>query len=100
MGVSTSGKTSGAGATCGTELLAVPSSVSISAITSPTCTTSFSLNNTFISLPATGEGTSESTLSVAISKIISSALMLSPTFFTHLIRVASATLSPILGSVN
>src|SRR5690606_18457813 len=57
----------------------------------------FSLNNCSINLPATGVGTSESTLSVAISNTGSSASIVSPTSLTHRITVASATLSPILG---
>jgi hypothetical protein len=63
----------------------------------PTCTTSPSLNNFFNKIPPLGAGTSESTLSVAISKTVSSASILSPTFLFHFIIVASATLSPILG---
>jgi hypothetical protein len=53
-----------------------------------------------INLPSNGEGISESTLSVAISRTVSSILIESPSFLVHLIIVASATLSPILGIVN
>ena len=43
---------------------------------------------------------SESTLSVAISKTESSISIESPTSFNQLVRVASATLSPIFGNFN
>ena len=66
----------------------------------PTATTSPSLYNCFTNIPAVVEGTSESTLSVAISRIGSSCSTLSPSFFNHLVIVASATLSPILGIFN
>ena len=75
-------------------------SVSIQAITSPTRAISFSLKKCLIILPETGDGTSESTLSVATSTKISSTLTVSPTFFSHLIMVASATLSPIFGNIS
>ncbi|GEM_PF-6058222 len=41
-----------------------------------------------------------STLSVAMVKTDSSRAMLSPSFFSHCVMVASATDSPILGIVN
>ena len=81
-------------------VVTAPASVSIIAITAPTFTISPSLNNVFTNVPATGEGTSESTLSVAISNTDSSASIASPAAFTHLMMVASATLSPIFGSSN
>ena len=87
-------------AAAGAETLAEAASVSMMAITAPTLTTSPSLNNVLTSLPDTGDGTSESTLSVAISNTDSSLSILSPAFLTHLMIVASATLSPILGSTN
>ena len=46
------------------------------------------------------DGTSESTLSVAISTMVSSISMVSPTSLCQLMMVASATLSPILGMIN
>jgi hypothetical protein len=49
------------------------------------------------SVPATGEGISASTLSVEISKIGSSRLTDSPTFFIHFVIVPSAIDSPICG---
>ena len=48
--------------------------------------------------PSASEVTSVSTLSVAISNMGSSIDTESPTFFNHLVIVASATLSPILGN--
>ena len=75
-------------------------SVSISAITSPTLTTSFTSKFFLISFPLNSDGTSESTLSVAISTIDSSISTESPTSFNHLVIVASAILSPIFGSFN
>ena len=50
-----------------------------------------------VSLPATGEGISASTLSVEISKMGSSRWTESPTFFSHLVIVPSVMLSPICG---
>ena len=47
--------------------------------------------------PESGEGISVSTLSVLISKIISSLFTLSPTFLCHFMIVPSFTLSPIFG---
>ncbi len=51
-------------------------------------------------VPATGEGISASTLSVEISKIGSSRLTVSPTFFIHLVIVPSAMDSPICGMMT
>ena len=70
----------------------------MTANTDPTATTSPSLNKISFKIPEHGAGTSESTLSVAISTIGSSSLIESPTAFNHVVMVASATLSPILGS--
>ena len=64
----------------------------------PTFTTSPSFTSFFNKMPSCGAGTSVSTLSVAISTMGSSAFTASPSFFNHLMMVASATLSPILGS--
>ena len=69
-------------------------------IVSPTFTTSFTLKHNSIILPSTSLGTSESTLSVAISTIKSSIFTSSPTFLSQLTIVASSTLSPILGNVS
>ena len=80
-------------------LLSSPS-VSISAITSPTFTISFTSKFFLISFPLNSDGTSESTLSVAISTKDSSISTKSPTSFNHLVIVASAILSPIFGSFN
>jgi len=51
-------------------------------------------------VPATGEGISASTLSVEISKIGSSRLTGSPTFFIHFVMVPSAMDSPICGMMT
>src|SRR6185312_7402681 len=72
-------------------------SVEIIAIALPTGITSPSLHSFFSNIPSDGAGISESTLSVAISNSVSSAFTLSPSFLSHLIIVASITLSPILG---
>ena len=72
-------------------------SVSIIAIGSPTFTTSLTSHNFLIKIPENSLGTSESTLSVAISTIRSSSLILSPSFFNQPVIVASSTLSPIRG---
>src|SRR5690606_12642158 len=73
-------------------------SVSMIAITSPTCATSLSEKRCSLRIPDTGEGTSESTLSVAISNTGSSSSIESPGCFNHFTTVASDTLSPILGN--
>ncbi len=52
------------------------------------------------SVPATGDGISASTLSVEISKIGSSLLTVSPTFFSHFVIVPSAMDSPICGMMT
>ncbi len=51
-------------------------------------------------MPATGEGTSASTLSVAISTIGSSSATASPMFFSHRVTVPSVTDSPMAGIVT
>lgn len=66
----------------------------------PIGTTAFSWNKILPIVPATGEGISESTLSVAISRIVSSTATGSPSFLTHLRIVASMILSPILGMIK
>ena len=74
-------------------------SISITAITVPTATTSSCLNKIFFTTPATGEGISESTLSVAISSRTSSSSIRSPSFTNQFVMVASSILSPILGII-
>ena len=73
-------------------------SVVITANTSPTATTAFSSNRFSSNMPDTSAETSVSTLSVAISTIGSSKEIESPISLSHLVTVASATLSPILGN--
>ena len=75
-------------------------SVSMTAKVWPTSTTA-SVSNFFSSkTPLTSLGTSLSTLSVEISTTDSSTSTRSPTSFNQVFIVASATLSPILGSLS
>ena len=74
--------------------------LSIIAIALPISTVSPSGNNIFVRVPANGEGTSLSTLSVAISKTASSRATESPSFFNHLSIFASMILSPNLGIIK
>ena len=78
-------------------LSAVAASVSMIAIALPTSIVSPSSTKISISTPASGDGTSLSTLSVAISRSVSSTSTVSPTFFDHSITVPSITDSPIWG---
>ena len=73
-------------------------SESITAITSPTFITSFTLNFFSTKIPDTSEGISESTLSVETSTIDSSISISSPTSLSHDVKVASLILSPIDGN--
>src|SRR5437867_7916483 len=66
----------------------------------PTLTVSPSWTLIWTILPATGEGTSVSTLSVEISNSGSSRSMVSPSFFSHLVMVPSTTVSPSCGMVT
>jgi hypothetical protein len=68
------------------------------AITVPTSTVSPSGTRISVNTPETGEGTSESTLSVETSKSTSSSAMVSPTCLNHLVMVPSVTDSPSWGS--
>ena len=72
-------------------------SVSITAIFAPTSTVSPSCTRISARRPAEGEGTSESTLSVEISRRVSSSSTSSPTCLVQVSTVPSMTLSPILG---
>ena len=69
----------------------------ISAITCPTLTVSPSSARIFVTIPAAGEGTSASTLSVDISTIVSSSPIVSPSEQCHSRIVPSVTDSPISG---
>ena len=64
----------------------------------PTLTVSPSLVLILDNTPLTGDGTSRLTLSVSNSTIGSSALTLSPDFFSHFDTVASVMLSPKTGT--
>ena len=70
---------------------------SMMATTVLTATVSFSEARIFARIPSAGEGISASTLSVVISNRGSSRSTCSPGFFSHLMIVPSATLSPIWG---
>ena len=72
-------------------------SISIIAIGSPTLTISLTSHNFFNKVPENSLGTSESTLSVAISTIKSSSLITSPSFLSQPVIVASSTLYHIRG---
>src|SRR5687768_11123887 len=88
------GSAAGAGAGAG----AAPESP-MRARTVPTSTVSPSGTRISFNTPATGEGTSESTLSVETSNSTSSSLMLSPTFLNQRVMVPSVTVSPSWGIV-
>jgi hypothetical protein len=76
---------------------AAPASVSITAITCPTGMVSPSWARISTIRPAAGEGISESTLSVEMSRTFSSRAIKSPTFFVQRTIVPSVMLSPIWG---
>ena len=80
--------------------VAAPFSVSIRATTVCTGTVWPSCTRISASTPASGAGISASTLSVEISKIGSSRLTSSPTFFIQRDRVPSAMDSPIWGMMT
>ncbi len=67
------------------------------ASTVPTSTVSPSGTRISVSVPDTGQGTSESTLSVDTSKSGSSSATLSPTCLNHWVMVPSVTVSPSWG---
>src|SRR3954470_22354915 len=72
-----------------------PSSISITAV--PTGTVAPSATKSFVTVPATGDGTSVSTLSVEISNNGSSALTSSPSALSHFKIVPSTIVSPSCG---
>ncbi len=92
-GVSAAGA-SGAGASA---VAASEPSGPITASTVPTSTVSPSCTRIFWSTPVAGLGTSVSTLSVEISSSDSSAAIVSPGCFSHLVIVPSETETPIWG---
>jgi len=71
----------------------------MTASTTPTSTVSPSATLISTRVPAVGEGTSESTLSVETSKSGSSSATASPTALNHLVIVPSVTVSPSCGIV-
>ena len=94
VGVGAGAGAAGAGAVVGA-LPAAPTT----AITVPTGTVSPSLALISVTVPATGDGTSVSTLSVETSNNGSSAATVSPTFLNHRVIVPSVTVSPSCGRV-
>ena len=76
------------------------SSVSMRAITVPMGTTALGSYKISITFPATVDGISLSTLSVAMSNKVSSNWMVSPTLLCHFKMVASMILSPSLGKTK
>ncbi len=89
---------SAAGATV--EPLSAASPGSIRRSTAPTGTLWSASTRSSATVPATGEGTSASTLSVEISTSSSSTATVSPTLTRHSRTVPSATESPISGKVT
>ncbi len=89
----------GAGAAAAADT-AAPASVSIRATIACTATVCPSCTRISARVPATGAGISASTLSVEISKIGSSRLIGSPTFFIQRDMVPSAMDSPIWGMMT
>ena len=94
---STTGVGAGAGSGAGaTTASAVPTT----AMTAPTGTVSPSWAKICTTVPAMGDGTSVSTLSVLTSNNGSSAATVSPTFLNQRVMVPSVTVSPSCGSVT
>ena len=91
--------TTGAGAAAGGAATTAPASPT-TPITAPTGTVSPSGTRISVKTPATGEGTSVSTLSVDTSNKGSSAATVSPTFLNHRVMVPSVTVSPSCGRVT
>ena len=87
----------GAGSAAGVVWVADSPPVSTRTNTVPTSTVSPSATANSVIVPATGDGTSESTLSVDTSKRTSSTAIVSPTFLNHLVMVPSVTVSPSCG---
>ena len=98
-GAACSGSSCGASAAGASSAGASPSSPMM-ARTSPTSMVSSSLARISSRVPATGEGTSVSTLSVEISTSASSTSTRSPTLLSHCETVPSVTLSPSAGRVT
>ena len=69
-------------------------------MTVPTSTVSPSGTRISVNVPATGDGTSVSTLSVDTSNNGSSAATVSPTCLNHCVIVPSVTVSPSWGRVT
>ena len=92
--------TAGAGATGAGAGAAAPLDAPTTAMTVPTGTVSPACTRISVSVPAIGDGTSVSTLSVDTSKSGSSARTVSPTFLNQRVIVPSVTVSPSCGRVT
>ena len=103
VGAATTGtgatSTTGAGEAAGGAATTAPASPT-TPITAPTGTVSPSGTRISVKTPATGEGTSVSTLSVETSNKGSSAATVSPTFLNQRVIVPSVTVSPSCGRVT
>ena len=91
---------SAAGATGPPAAGAAPAPAAMRQSVVPTATVSSACTRISRSVPATGEGSSASTLSVEISTRMSSTATASPTRFRHSSTVPSATESPISGKAT
>ena len=102
VGAGTGAATAGAGATgAGAGAgAAAPLDAPTTAMTVPTGTVSPACTRISVSVPAIGDGTSVSTLSVDTSKSGSSARTVSPTFLNQRVIVPSVTVSPSCGRVT
>ena len=94
------GAAAGAGVGAGAAGAAAPLEAPTTAITVPTGTVSPACTRISVRVPAMGEGTSVSTLSVETSKSGSSARTVSPTFLNQRVIVPSVTVSPSCGRVT
>ena len=91
--------TTGASAAAGGAATTAPASPT-TPMTAPTGTVSPSGTRISVKTPATGDGTSVSTLSVDTSNKGSSSATESPTFLNHRVMVPSVTVSPSCGRVT
>ena len=98
-GAAATGAGAGGAGAAGAGAATAPSALT-TASTVPTSTVSPSWTRISANVPAAGDGTSESTLSVDTSKSGSSRATASPTALSHLVIVPSVTVSPSWGMVT
>ena len=98
--VSRAGAGAGASAFAGVGVGAAAVAPPITANWPPACTVAPEIARISVITPAAGAGTSTETLSVSSSQSISSCATLSPTFLNQVATVASATLSPRVGTIT